>query len=142
MLVSIQSQVLNDLPHRNEPGLEHASLASCEEYNRNIRFYTAMIAIVDAIPSTDAALTAPGRLFVPEFADVVHAHLSIKRAAILHTLRAWAERDKPMPASHRAKVPGLVQDWTELFEWWDWPRLIADFQTRLPLPPSPAASSS
>ena len=135
VLVSIQSQVLNVMPLQNEPGLERSSYADCAEYNRRVRFCTAMVAILDAVPRPDgaAALPALRKLIVPELDGVVRTHLRLKREAILATMREWAAADTADQQQRTSSaVVNLLEDWQDLFEWWTWPRLLADLEAQLP----------
>jgi hypothetical protein len=124
VLVSLQAQVLTAEPYRNEPGLEHGSAAACEEYNRSVRFYTAMAALLDAVPPPPGRAPSAQRVATPELDELIRTHLRRKRTTIMATVRAWAARDVPVPARDHRHMPGLVQPWEEIYVFWTWPQLI------------------
>ena len=128
VLLSIQAQVLNDMPYRNEPAYERAQAATCEAYNRDVRSATARIAILDAIPDAEGRAAA-GHVHAPEFDEVVRTHFRLKAAAIVRQLEDWAQRDAAAPPFRNS----FPVDATSRAMSMSWPRVIADARRRFAL---------
>lgn len=85
--VSIQSQILVDLPYYNEPGHESYynspnGKAQSDAYNNDIKLYTMKFAMLDLIKNP--------KLY-PQVEDVVRAHFSMKKDKVLEICAKWVE---------------------------------------------------
>lgn len=96
LLLSHVSLILVPDPYFNEPGWAHLMNtpqgdAQSKNYNRNIRKYTASVAI-EAHLSSILNKTSP----YPEFDSVVKKHFMEKRFLIEKELETWAKEDRSL----------------------------------------------
>ena len=132
VLVSISSHIFNEMPFRNEPAFETASVENCQVYNCFVRAITAKVAILDAIPD-GRPRSQTG------FEDVIATHLLLKRTAVVAMLKRWHALDPHhvgfsarafavhMRQPHGVQVAtgiNAVRDWT-------YPMLIQTIEARL-----------
>eukprot|EP00049_Salpingoeca_infusionum_P003548 m.67767 g.67767 ORF g.67767 m.67767 type:complete len:750 (-) comp12171_c1_seq1:140-2389(-) len=104
VLLSIQSMILCDQPLYNEPGFEtRKSARESSVYNEAVKFQTARVAMLNMLQHPPS-----------EFVDVIHAHFSTKRQAIIEQLKAWEQSvtSASYPAGqrvHQLMVPTMAQ---------------------------------
>lgn len=87
VLVSIQAQILIELPYYNEPGHESSfgsasSKQYSDNYNLNVRYYTMKSTVHDLLENPNA---------YPQYKDVILNHFKLKKDYILKTYGKWCD---------------------------------------------------
>ena len=117
VLVSIQSLILVPDPYHNEPSFEKSrgtksGEKQSENYNAQIRIYTASAGIV---PFLKATKTGQEQSY-PEFADPIARHFELKRYVLQQQLHHWTQLDKKNAAT---KVGNMSKHLEECWKIWD-----------------------
>jgi len=116
---------MNSTPYCNEPSFENdRHVGRIEAYNRNVRMYTAVAAILDHVRPKPKSRQANA-----EFMDVIQTHLRHKRAAILATTAHWAALDA---AGGKSKVHLSDLPWRRVLPNETWPGVLEDLKRYLP----------
>jgi len=87
ILVSIQAQILIDVPYFNEPGYESENgtergKKQSDLYNEAIRYFTMKSTVCDLLEHPES---------YPQFTDVILNHFKLKKDYILMTYKKWCD---------------------------------------------------
>jgi ubiquitin-protein ligase len=90
VFISIQAQILIDLPWYNEPGREGEfgtarGKQSSDRYNDTIKYYTMKSTVCDLLESPHS---------YPQYTDVILEHFKLKKDYILTTYKKWCDEMK------------------------------------------------
>ena len=100
LFVSVQSQILVDMPVFNEPGHEK-NIGNSKgdsqnfKYNQYIRYYNMCHAMIDIVENVDK---------YKEFKDVILNHFKLKKEYILKISKKWCEESKDLNGSLQHNV--------------------------------------